>query len=291
MTEITIRNASYRYPGQTERDAISDINATISPGVTLLMGPNGAGKTTLLHLIATLLYPKTGDIRFTIYDGEDQTELPSKGRMPSLMQRIFFLPETLSTKLKSIDEAVKRHAVMYPNFSHEMLGMNLCEFGIDITKPLRHMSLGERKRALLSYSLSLQTDILLLDEPVNGLDMGARDTARMMLAKCIDPENQSVVMSTHTVADFKPLFDAVIHIAKGVTVASAKTWEITERLAFHNDSIPHKGALFTAQDMGMFRTITQAEPDEETDIDLHLLYQALNDPKTSKIITDILNSK
>ena len=289
MTEAAFHNASYRYPGQTDRDAISNVTLGIKPGVTLLMGPNGAGKTTLLHLLATLLYPQQGEVTFTTVDERGERRLPSRGREPELMSRMFFLPEKIETRLRSIREAVKCHAPLYPNFSHELLTSNMEMLGADIEKPLRQMSLGEQKRALLCYALSLQTDLLLLDEPVNGFDMGARDTARMIVAKSIDPERQSMVMSTHTVADFKPLFDHIMYISRGEVTLAASTDTITDRLAFNALPIPASDSIFTTQDMGMFRCICPSSG-EETDIDLHLLYQALCDKKASKTITEILTS-
>lgn len=280
---IEVKGVSYRYPGQPDREAIERADLKIEPGVTLLMGPNGAGKTTLLHLLATLLYPQKGQI---VYQADGDTLLPAYGRRPALMERVFFLPETLELQQKDINTLAKTHAPFYPGFSREMLDSNLQEFGVDICKPFKNMSLGEKKRALFSYALSLGTDLLLLDEPVNGMDMGARDTARSMLARCTDPERQCVVMSTHTVADFKPLFDDVVHIDRGHIILTAKTWEITERLAFVMESVPSADALFTARDMGMFRSIvpTDGREELETDIDLHLLYQALGDENIAKNI-------
>lgn len=289
MTEAAFHNVSYRYPGQTDRDAISNVALGIKPGVTLLMGPNGAGKTTLLHLLATLLYPQQGEVTFTAVDENGERPLAARGREPELMRRIFFLPEKIETRLRSIEEAVKCHAPLYPNFSHQLLTSNLEMLGAEISKPFRNMSLGEQKRALLCYALSLQTDLLLMDEPVNGFDMGARDTARMIVARSIDPERQAMVMSTHTVADFKPLFDHIMYISRGEVTLAASTDTIIERLAFNALPIPAADAIFTTQDMGMFRCISE-NSGEETDIDLHLLYQALCDKKASNTIVEILTA-
>ena len=289
MINICLNNVSYRYPDQPNRNAISNANLTLSQGVTLLMGANGTGKTTLLHLIATLLYPQTGEMEYSLVTEEDIFRLPNRGRKPSLMRHLFMLDDNPTPSMRTIKEARKLHAPLYPNFSSEMLESNLREFGIDERTPLQSMSLGELKRALFSYALSLQTDVLLLDEPVNGLDMGARDTARGMLARCVDPENQTVIMSTHTVSDFKPLFDNIIHISHGSVAVAASTTEIVERLAFRCSPIPPADALYVAQETGIFHSITAADTYDETDIDIHLLYQALNDKNASKVITEILN--
>ncbi|MDE7470030.1 MAG: ATP-binding cassette domain-containing protein [Paramuribaculum sp.] len=289
MTEAAFHNVSYRYPGQTDRNAVSNVTLGIKPGVTLLMGPNGAGKTTLLHLLATLLYPQQGKVTFTTADEHGERMLPPRGRWPELMSRVFFLPEKIETRLRSIKEAVECHAPLYPNFSHELLTSNMEMLGTDIKKPLKQMSLGEQKRALLCYALSLQTDLLLLDEPVNGFDMGARDTARMIVARSIDPERQAMVMSTHTVADFKPLFDHIMYVSRGQVTLAASTDTITERLAFNALPIPAADSIYTTQDMGMFRCISP-NSGEDTDIDLHLLYQALCDKRASKTIIEILTT-
>ena len=76
--------------------------------------------------------------------------------------------------------------VFYPRFDSAMLDENLAAFGINPSIPLSSMSLGQRK-AIAAYALALRADILLLDEPANGLDIGSRDILRSLMARCGNP--------------------------------------------------------------------------------------------------------
>ncbi len=93
--------------------------------------------------------------------------------------------------------------VFYPRFDSAMLDENLAAFGINPSIPLSSMSLGQRK-AIAAYAPALRADILLLDEPANGLDIGSRDILRSLMARCVEP-GQTVIVSTHTTADLQPL--------------------------------------------------------------------------------------
>lgn len=275
---ITLNNLNYSY--DKSRLALSGISAEISHGIHLLLGENGAGKTTLLHLIAGLRCAPQPQ-QCTI-DGQ-----PSSLRQPSLMSRVFMVTDDMQFPFATINEMIKRHAVFYPSFNPEMLQQNLSTFGMTGHEAISSFSLGNRKKAILAYALALQPEVLLLDEPANGLDISARQSALTLLAKCVN-ESQTVIISTHSVFDFRQLFESVMMLSAGKLILNRPIWEITARIDFITDRFPPENALYIEQVFGQFRAITPHQPSSEpTDIDFLMLYNALNSNSRTNIINTI----
>lgn len=150
---ITLTNLTYSYHRGVV--AINDASAVVSPGIHLLLGENGAGKTTLLRIIGGLLIPQNGSCSI---DGEDV-----KLRLPSTLQRTFFLPDTVELPAKSVNAFAAIHSRFYPNFSRDTLEANLREFGLTGDEEFSKLSLGMRHKAIVAYAISLHVDVLLLD--------------------------------------------------------------------------------------------------------------------------------
>ncbi|MCM1401804.1 MAG: ABC transporter ATP-binding protein [Bacteroides sp.] len=278
---IELNNLTYAY--FKGRNVLAGLTTSIGSGIHLLLGENGAGKTTLLHIIAGLLIPGKPD-ECTV-----NGEIPGK-RLPSLMQEIFFVSDNMTFPFKTIADMVHLHAPYYPNFDPEMLRQNLTTFGISETAPIDSFSLGNRKKAILAYAFSLRTSVLLLDEPANGLDITAKQLTLSMMSKCIDA-SQTVILSTHTVADFMPLFDSVMLLSAGRMVINKPVWEITDRIDFVANSLPPENALYLEQVLGQFRAIIpHTAGDDVTDIDYTLLYNALQNPACRHKLITLFNN-
>lgn len=278
---ISLDNLSYSYTGS--RLAISDITAQIGPGIHLLLGENGAGKTTLLSILAGLRIPAMADM--CRIDGVSPSQ-----RHPSLMNRIFFVSDNMRFPYDTINQMVHRHAVFYPSFDNEMLRRNLEAFGMNGDERIDAFSLGNRKKAILAYAFALRPEVLLLDEPANGLDISAKQHILEIMAECVD-DSQTVILSTHTVADFQQLFDSVIVMSAGHIILNSKVWEITERVTFVTDKMPPLEAIYIEQALGLFRAIVPKNPaDEATDVDFVLLFKALNNSTSRPRLLELLTA-
>ena len=276
---IQLDNISFRY-GRTFY-ALRDINTTIAPGIHLLLGENGAGKTTLLQLMAGLLFPAMGTCRI---DGADVTL-----REPTTMQNVFFLPEDYLFPAKTINDFMRMHSHFYPTFSAEDLGRNLADFGMTGDEPLTGLSLGMRKRANLAYVLALHCPVTLLDEPANGLDINAKKCLRQLIMRnCGD--DQTIIVSTHTVWDLEQLFDGVIVLSRGGLVLAKPVYEIAERISFVTSSSHYPGAWYEEVSMAGYRSIApRRDDDPETCVDFNLLYSALMS-HNAQLIINMLNN-
>ncbi len=263
---ITLDRLTYSYRRGTK--AIDAACGHISPGIHLLLGENGAGKTTLLHCMAGLFRPGSGRC---LLDG---TETASHA--PSVMRRLFFLPDKLEIPATSIRAFAKTHSRFYPGFSPEALDANLREFGLDGTEDLSKSSLGTNRKTFIAYALALGVDMLLLDEPANGLDIGSKKAMRRMMARCVEPD-QTVIVSTHNISDLRELYDGLMLIHNGSLKICASTEEIASRLACVRSTAPVPDALYSEQSVGVVSSLIENTSGDPGDIDYSLLYSALID--------------
>lgn len=274
---IKLNNISYNYRKGAE--ALKNVSATIDNGIYIMLGENGAGKTTLLHIIAGLLQPTSGECEV---DGENVWF-----RTPAMMERIFFLDNNMSFPADTIYEAAKIHSVFYPNFDKEMLQRNLAHFNMTGNEGLSKMSFGNRQKAQLAYALSLKCDVLLLDEPTNGLDISSKQQLQSMVAECTD-ENQTVIVSTHTVGDLENLYDGAIILKNGQVIISAPTEAICSKLLFKTSMSPMPGAIYSEMKLGLFLTIEPNEHGEFNDIDYVRLYNAVHNPESCQKLLSVM---
>lgn len=278
--EIALQNLSFRYGGRRSPLALDGVDAVVGPGIHLLLGENGAGKTTLLHLIDGLLTPTDGKC---LIDGG-----PTHFRLPSVLSKIFYLGAGMPLPASSIAQLVKVHAQFYPEFSAEILDENLREFGIDAKQKLSAMSMGTRQKAAVAYALALRTPILLLDEPATGLDIQSKQKLQRMLARCIEPE-QTVIVSTHNIADLQNLYDSLLILQKGRLLLSMSVDDILGRIAFVSTmAAPDSETLYASPSLGANRCIVANDGSIASDIDYQLLYLALNEPSSRAAILDRL---
>lgn len=270
---IDIKNLSFNY--NKGYKALDNINANLGTGVHLLLGENGAGKTTLLHVIAGLLFAKEGSCSI---DGNDISL-----RNPSDMSKVFFMPEDITFPAKSINDFAKIHSPFYPTFSEELFRQNLDIFHLTGDEPLSSLSLGNRKKANLAYVMALGSDVLLLDEPTNGLDINAKKELLKIMVGSLR-EDQTVIVSTHTVWDLKNLFESVMMLRRGNLLLSMSTEEISSKLAFMASTTPSANALYLEQDMNGFRWIEKNIDGIETEINFSLIYSALMSDAAQKVL-------
>ena len=261
---IDIKNLSFNY--NKGYKALDNINANLGAGVHLLLGENGAGKTTLLHIIAGLLFAKEGSCSI---DGNDISL-----RRPCDMSKVFFMPEDITFPAKNINDFAKIHSQFYPTFNEEIFRQNLEIFHLTGNESFSSLSLGNRKKANLAYVMALGSDVLLLDEPTNGLDINAKKELLKIMVGSLR-EDQTVIVSTHTVWDLKNLFESVMMLRRGNLLLSMTTEELGSKLSFMASTAPSPNALYIEQDMDGFRWIEKNIDGNETEINFSLIYSAL----------------
>jgi len=258
-------NVIFSYDGR--EPALCDVCAEFAPGLHLLLGPNGAGKSTMLRIAAGVLDPQDGACRL---DGENMA-----CHDPHAVKKVFMLGDDLHFPLSTMAEMADRHAPFYPNFSEEALRANLDAFGLKMSTVLEDLSPGNRRKANVAYALALGTEVLLLDEPANGLDIASKEALTALLVSSADAcPDRCVIISTHTVQELRNLFDTVTILRRGRVIVSHSVSEITEKLAFVNKPVCRPDALFYKEGLDGPNQIVPNVDGIETPVDFRLLYLA-----------------
>lgn len=272
---VSIHNLGFGY--SKKKPVFEGLNLELQTGnVYGLLGRNGAGKSSLLRNIAGLLTPTSGQC---IVNGHTPHL-----RQPKFLQELFFLPEELHIPPISMREFVSVYAVFYPNFSQNQLNEYLKEFEVDSTARLTELSLGQKKKALISFALATNTPLLIMDEPTNGLDIPSKSQFRKIIASSITNE-RVILISTHQVRDLESLIDPIIIMDNREVLLNAGTDVIAEKLSFKTvqQVTNHEKVLYSEHSIRGFGIVIPNEDESYTKVDLELLFNAaLEKPQVIK---------
>jgi len=222
---IEIRALSMEF---ASKRALKGIDATLPEGeICGLIGPNGAGKTTLLRILATVLRPSSGQVRIAGYDLR---------RDPLSVRRVIgYMPDDSSSYEElRVDAFLEFFAHLY-GLPREEITRTIGDILalVDLT-PLRHapigsLSLGTRQRLSLARALLHQPKVLLLDEPVSGLDPRARVEMRALLRE-LGRMGRTVLISSHVLTDLVGLCDRFIVLEQGERLFDGTLAELEHRV-------------------------------------------------------------
>ena len=265
---IRIENISFAYRKgrkQVFRNFHADLNLG---GIYGLLGKNGSGKSTLLQLMAGLITPSEGRI---LLDDKDM-----RNRSVTSLQKLFLVPEEFSMPAVSLDQYVRYMAPFYPRFSAETLKRALNCFELSEDLHLERLSMGQRKKAFVSFALAANTEWLLLDEPTNGLDIPGKSQFRKILVQEMNDE-RGVIISTHQVLDVEHLLDHVLVIDQGQMLLQKSVEEICEILSFVRTSEPEvlRRAIYQMPSLQGMSALLPNDDGRESSLDLELLFNAL----------------
>jgi len=263
---ITIQDLHFAYK---RKKVFTGLNIQLQAGhIYGLLGKNGTGKSTLLHTIAGLLFPAKGRVQVSGFS--------PKERKPSFLQEVFMIPEEFHIPDVTLEKLVRYQAPFYPKFNYDQFKKYVTEFEVPWDCTTQQMSYGQKKKALISFGLSCNTSLLLMDEPTNGLDIMSKSQFRKVMAGSLD-ENKCVIISTHQVKDLENLIDRVTIIDEGNILFDQTTDAIANKLSFHVsfDSEEVKNALYSESSLRGNAIVVPNTQGEESKIDLELLYKAI----------------
>jgi ABC-2 type transport system ATP-binding protein len=268
---IKIDNLSFKYG---KKEVLNDISMKLEAGkIYGLLGENGVGKTTLLKIISGLQKPWKGSC--SVF-GED----PFK-RTPSFLSRIFYLPEELEFIQNdySIRYFAKINAPFYPKFDKEKFETILKEFEVEGDKKLNKLSYGQVKKAALSFAIATNAELLLLDEPSNGLDIPSKTLFRRIIVQYVS-DNTCTLISTHQVRDLENLIDPIIILDNKAVLINASLEKISEKLYFGLYSSVPANALYSEPTPGGYLCVMQNEEMGESKVNIEALFNATMHHKT-----------
>lgn len=200
---VEVENLSKKYPGVK---ALKGINIGFPKGkITGLIGPNGSGKSTLLKSIAGLTKPTSGQIKIM---------LEKSGR--DLKDDIAFLPEINPFYQKmTVEQTIDLTAGQFSNFDREKAFSIVDFMNLKPENKINELSKGMVGRVKLVLTMARKVPLLIMDEPLAGIDPKSRAQILEGLISEYEADRQSVILSTHEVLEAEKFFDYVLFLEEG----------------------------------------------------------------------------
>jgi ABC-2 type transport system ATP-binding protein len=224
---IEIKNVAKWYGGVV---ALSGLTANIGRGLTSLLGPNGAGKSTLIRIMCGLTSPSQGTVRVLGKDPRSSGEIrkviglvPQQERLPPGVNALEFVAMAASLEGMRDPAAAARKAI------------ETVELDPDDGRHLSSYSKGMRQRVKIAQAIVHGPRILILDEPLNGLDPRQRSRMAQLFIR-LGQEDRCVLVSSHVLEEVRELSSTVLVLAEGKLAAEGDFHAIRQLL----DDRPHR---------------------------------------------------
>ena len=215
--------------------AVSDISFTLDPGVTALLGPNGAGKSTMLRLLCGLTRPSQGTVRML---GEDPNDNPELYRRLGLVPQQEALLETMSGRA-FVQLAAELHRLPSPREA-AIDALRVVELDPADRRPMRTYSKGMRQRVKVAQAIVHDPAVVVLDEPLEGLDPRQR-LHMITLFRRLGDEGRCVLVSSHVLDEVERFGSRVLVMSNGRLAAEGDFHAIRDLM----DDRPHRVRLRT----------------------------------------------
>jgi ABC-2 type transport system ATP-binding protein len=206
---IELKNLTRRY-GKVE--AVNGLSLTVRPGRCYgFFGRNGAGKTTTIKCLLNLLQPGAGSVRVFGLDPQRQ-EVQVKSRLTYVPDTVAFYP------WMTVNQTLEFLASFRPHWNRDIEADLLKRFQLDPAQKASHLSKGQKTQLALIGAVCPEPELLVLDEPTSGLDpIVRREFIQTVIGAyhASDPENRTVFVSTHLIAEFEGLIDEFTIIEQG----------------------------------------------------------------------------
>ena len=203
LSILKINNLTKKYYNKT---ALENVTLDFEPGrIYGLLGPNGSGKTTFMKVVAGLHKQTSGSVLINNEDLSYKTKA-----------YVSFMPTEnyLYDSFKVVD-ILKFYNDMYDDFRYDYAVNLINAVNVSTSYKITNLSSGQTGKLKTVLALSRDADIYMLDEPLNGVDVLARDTILDIITKSHN-ENKIMIISTHLVSEIEKILDTVIFLSEGV---------------------------------------------------------------------------
>jgi len=241
--------------------ALDGLDLEVKEGTVYgFLGRNGAGKTTTIRMLAALLHPDKGTVEVF---GEDpwKHSVETKQRLGYLSEKQVLYP------WMTVEEIIRFCANFYPKWDFEYTNRLLGTLELDVRKQIRTLSQGQQRQVGLILAVSHRPDLLLLDEPLSGLDTVVRRDFLNAIIELVQERGKTVFISSHILTDVERMADHVGIIEHGKMFVSGSLDDLKEsvkRVRFGlrgaTPKLPFPGALKTRQTDGDL-IVTMRNPD------------------------------
>ena len=216
--------------------ALDGLTLTAPTGAVYgLVGPNGAGKSTFIRHLAGIYRQDEGEM---LVDGAPVFENPEvKAKIAYIPDDIFFYTQA------SIRDMAQFMRDMYPSFDAERYEKLSALFGLDEKRPMRKLSKGQQKQAAFQIAMAQRPELLVLDEPVDGLDPVMRRQVWSVLLSDVEQYGTTVLVSSHNLRELEDVCDHVGIMNHGKMLVERSLSELQENLVKLQLAYPDGGAL------------------------------------------------
>ena len=212
MTSVTITGISKSY--QAGVPVLKPIDLTIQAGeLFFLLGPSGCGKSTLLRILAGLVEPDGGSIRF---NGREITRLPAEKRRAAMVFQNYALWPHL-TVFENVAFGLRAEGADNAKIRKEVAdALELVQLADCAERRVPSLSGGQQQRVALARALAMRPDLLLLDEPLSNLDARLRDTMRREIRRIAKERELTAIYVTHDRQEALSMADRLAVMHQGI---------------------------------------------------------------------------
>lgn len=198
-------NLKKKYLNKT---AVEDISLHLETGkIYALLGPNGSGKTTFMKMVSGLVKPTKGSVQYK----NQPIGVESKKEVAYMSTEPYFY------SFMTVESVGTYYADFFEDFDTEAYARLIQEMDLDMKDKVNKLSSGMMAKMKLAATLARKAKLYLLDEPLNGIDLIAREKIISAILSVADEDN-TIVLSSHLVDELESVVDGVIFIKNGKNV-------------------------------------------------------------------------
>ncbi|MGM7724051.1 ABC transporter ATP-binding protein [uncultured Metabacillus sp.] len=202
---IEVHSVSKKY---NKNDAVKNLSLTVHKGsIYGLLGSNGAGKTSLLKIIAGINRQDKGTIKIDGVSAYENTAI--KERVVFIPDMLYFFPQI------TVAQMAAQYKEYYPNWNQQRFEQLKPAFNIELGRKVHRLSKGMKRQVAFWLALSAMPDVLILDEPIDGLDPVMRQKIKNLLFQDVAEREMTVLISSHNLREIEDLCDHVGIMHKG----------------------------------------------------------------------------
>jgi len=208
-------NLKKKYLNKT---AVEDISLHLETGkIYALLGPNGSGKTTFMKMVSGLVKPTKGSVQYK----NQPIGVESKKEVAYMSTEPYFY------SFMTVESVGTYYADFFEDFDTEAYARLIQEMDLDMKDKVNKLSSGMMAKMKLAATLARKAKLYLLDEPLNGIDLIAREKIISAILSVADEDN-TIVLSSHLVDELESVVDGVIFIKNGKNVLDGDAEMIRE---------------------------------------------------------------
>ena len=230
---IEVKKVTKNFDGHK---ALDDLTMTVPTGAIYgLVGPNGSGKSTIIRHIMGIYRQDAGEV---LIDGVPVYENPAvKGKIAYIPDDVFYFLQA------SVQDMMKYYRGIYPGFDMERYEKLKSVFELDEKTPIRRMSKGMQKQAAFGLALCQKPDLMVLDEPVDGLDPVMRRQVWSLLMADAAERGITVLVSSHNLRELEDVCDHVGILDQGSLLLERSLTELQENITKIQIALPDERPL------------------------------------------------